>query len=64
MKMIHLQIDDTILEKVMTFLTDLPKQNIHVEIEETPVSKNRRQLTALSIQTKNFKFNRNEAHER
>ncbi len=64
MKTIHLQIDDNILDKVMSFLKNLPKKNIKVEIEDTPVFKNKRQLTTLSLKTKNFTFDRNEAHER
>ena len=62
MKTIHLEINESIFDKVMLFLNNLPKKDIKLSVEDNlPVSK---QLTSLSLKTKNFKFDRNEANER
>ena len=62
MKTIHLEINENIFDKVMFFLNNLSKKDIKLRVEDNvSVSK---QLTSLSLKTKNFKFNRNEANER
>ena len=64
MKIVHLQIDESIVDKVMLFLTNLPKKNIRLEIEESPSITSTKKLKALSLKTKKFKFSRDEAHAR
>ncbi len=62
MKTIHLEINENIFDKVMFFLNNLSKKDIKLRVEDSlPLSK---QLTSLSLKTKNFKFDRNEANER
>lgn len=62
MKTIYLEINENIFDKVMSFLNNLSKKDIKLRVENNlPVSK---KLTSLSLKTKNFKFNREEANER
>jgi hypothetical protein len=64
MKTIRLDIDDSIFDKVMYFLNHLPKKDVRVKIEEPQKEHKPRKLTALSIKTKGFEFDREEAHAR
>ena len=64
MKTIRLDIDDSIFDKVMYFLNHLPKKDVRVNVEESQKEPKHRKLMALSIETKGFKFDREEAHAR
>lgn len=61
MKTIRLDVEDNIFDKVMFFLNNLPKNDIRLEIEK---KQNKNKLRAISLQTKNFKFSREEANAR
>ena len=57
-------INDTLFDKVIAFFNKLPKGDIKVSIEEDNTFKNPKKLNSLSLKTKGFKFNREEANER
>ncbi|MDD2509156.1 MAG: hypothetical protein PHS78_09000 [Aliarcobacter skirrowii] len=66
MQSIKLNIQDNLVEKVYDFLKTLPKNGI--EIIETTYDKKdinkSAKFTAISIDTKSFKFDREEANAR
>ncbi len=64
MKTIKLEINDSIFDKVMFFLTNLPKKDIRLNIESKQEIKESNQLRSISLKTKGFKFNRDEANAR
>ena len=64
MKTIKLEIEDNIFDKVMFLLNNLPKRDIRLTVENRENTEQRRKLNAISIKTKNFKFDREEAHAR
>ncbi len=64
MKTIRLDINDNIFEKVMYFLNHLPKNDVRLKIENIQDDKKTKKLKAISIKTKDFKFDREEAHAR
>lgn len=63
MQMLKLEVKDTIFEKVMYFLKNLPSSDIKLTVETKP-QKSPRKLNSISIKTKGYKFNREEANER
>jgi len=66
MQTIRLDINNhTIFNIIMDFLNNLPQNEFIVKVEKRPIqTKRRRKLNAISLQTKGFKFNREESHER
>ena len=64
MKTIKLDVEDSIFDNVMYFLNNLPKKDVKLNIENTKDSKKKNKLNAISIKTKGFKFDREEAHVR
>lgn len=64
MKTIRLDVEDSIFDNVMYFLNNLPKKDVKLNVENTNDSKKKNKLNAISIKTKGFKFNREEAHDR
>jgi len=64
MKTIRLDVDDSIFDKVMYFLNHLPKKDVRLNIEDHPKDEKVKKLTAISLKTKGFKFDREEAHAR
>ena len=64
MKTIRLDVDDSIFDKVMYFLKHLPKKDVRLKIEDNPKNEKAKKLTAISLKTKGFKFDREEAHAR
>ena len=48
----------------MNFLNNLPQHEFKVKVEKKPVVAKRKRLKAISLKTKGFKFNRDEAHDR
>ena len=64
MKTIRLDVEDSIFDTVMYFLNNLPKKDVKLNIENVKDSKKKNKLNAISIKTKGFKFNREEAHAR
>jgi len=60
---VRLEICDNIVDKVMFFLQNLPKSEVKVDIENENYKKIKK-LKSISLKTKNFKFNREEANDR
>ncbi|HFS67515.1 MAG TPA: hypothetical protein ENK67_04810 [Flavobacteriia bacterium] len=55
----------TLFNTIMDFLKNLPQNEFKVEVENRPIQKaKKRKLNAISLKTKGFKFDRDEAHER
>jgi len=48
----------------MNFLNNLPQHEFKVKVEKKPVVAKRKKLRAISLKTKGFIFNREEANER
>ena len=63
MKTIRLDVDDSIFDKVM-YLNHLPKKDVKVNIEDDGKRRNHKKLNVISIKTKGFKFDREEANVR
>ncbi|HQS67720.1 MAG TPA: hypothetical protein PLM93_11105 [Sulfuricurvum sp.] len=63
MPTLKLEINDTIFDKVMFFLNNLPKKDVKLTIESTVTTKNKK-LNSISINTKGYKFDREEANAR
>ena len=64
MKTIRLDVADNIFDNVMYFLNNLPKKDVKLNIENNHEDKGKKRLNAISIKTKGFKFDREEAHDR
>ena len=66
MHSIRLRINDRVIDKVLYFLENLPKDEVEI-IKEPPISpiKNKsKKLNAISLQTRGFRFDRDEANGR
>ena len=63
MKTIKISISDSIFDKIMFFLSNLPKKDVKIEIEEEK-KEDKEPLKTISIKTRSFKFDREEAHAR
>ena len=57
-------INDTLFDKVIAFFNKLPKDDVKVSVEEDNSFQSPKKLSSLSLKTKGFKFNREEANER
>jgi len=64
MKTIRLDVADSIFDNVMYFLNNLPKKDVQLNIENDQEKRAKKRLNAISIKTKGFKFDREEAHGR
>jgi hypothetical protein len=66
MQTIKLDINNhSIFNTIMDFLNNLPQHDFKVKVEKRTTTKmDKRQLTAISLKTKGFTFNREEANER
>ena len=64
MKTIRLDVTDSIFDNVMYFLNNLPKKDVKLNIENNQEDTKKKRLNAISIKTKGFKFDREEAHAR
>ena len=64
MRTIKLDINDNVYDKVMSFLTNLPKGDIRLNIENVDKKHESNILKAISLKTKGFKFDREEANAR
>ena len=56
--------NNNIFNTIMDFLNNLPQHEFKVKVEKKPVVANRKKLKAISLKTKGFKFDRDEANER
>jgi len=57
MHALKVYVDDSVFDKVMSFLKNLPAHQVKVDIEPTH-SSNPKVLKAVSLKTKGFTFNR------
>jgi len=65
MQTIRLDINNhNIFNTIMDFLNNLPQHEFKVKVEKKPIDTKRKKLRAISLKTKGFKFNREEANER
>ncbi len=63
MHALKVYVDDSMLDKVMHFLKNLPASKVRVDVEPTVEQKAKR-LNSISLKTKGFVFNREEANAR
>ena len=63
MHTLKLEVKDTVFDKVMYFLSNLPNSEIKLTVE-TEAYKSPRKLNSISIKTKGYRFNREEANAR
>jgi len=57
--------NNNIFNTIMDFLNNLPQNEFKVKVENRPTKTvKKRKLHAISLKTKGFKFDREEAHER
>lgn len=63
MHTLKLEVNDTIFDKVMLFLNNLPKNDVKLTVESTIKSKPKK-LNSISIKTKGYRFDREEANAR
>ena len=64
MHRVTLDIQDSVLEKIFYFLNTLPKHQVKVIKDEISVEEKPIKLKAVSISTKGYQFNREEANAR
>jgi len=66
MHSIRLDIQDNVFDKVIYFLNNLPKNEVKIITEDaySSMKVKPRKLNSISIKTKNFAFNREEANAR
>jgi hypothetical protein len=64
MHALKVYVDDSVFDKVMSFLKNLPAHQVKVDIEPTTRSNSPKVLKAVSLKTKGFTFNRDEANAR
>jgi len=64
MHRVTLDIQDSVLEKIFYFLNTLPKHQVKVITDEISVEEKSIKLKAISISTKDYQFNREEANAR
>lgn len=63
MHALKVYVDDSMLDKVMHFLKNLPASKVRVDVEPKVEQKAKR-LNSISLKTKGFVFNREEANAR
>jgi len=66
MHSISLRIHDKVIDKVMYFLENLPENEVEI-LEDSyvvPEEGKAKKLNAVSLQTRGFKFDREEANDR
>ena len=62
MKTIHIQADESVLGTILEYLKRFPRQKVRIDLEEEPGDE--KQFKALNLDTRGFRFNREEANER
>jgi hypothetical protein len=63
MHTLKLEVNDTIFDKVMFFLNNLPKNDVKLTVENSTTSRPKK-LNSISIKTKGYRFDREEANAR
>ena len=64
MRTIKLDVNDNVYDKVMFFLTNLPKSDVQLKVEYIEEEEDAKKLRAISIKTKGFEFDREDANAR
>lgn len=65
MHLIRLNVKDSSFDKVITFLKELPENEIEIlEDKKVPFDDIKKKFKAVSLKTGNFKFDRDEANAR
>ena len=66
MHTVRLQIEDSVFDKVIYFLKNLPQNEVKIITEDvhSSIKTKPNKLNSISIETKDFKFNREEANAR
>ena len=64
MRTLQIEIKDTLFEKVIAFFNKLPKSDFNLSSDEKIIFQTPKKLNSVSIKTKGYKFNRDEANER
>jgi hypothetical protein len=64
LRTLKVEVADTIFDKVVAFFNMLPKTDFKLFVDDKNSLDTPKKLTSLSIKTKGFKFNRDEANER
>ncbi|MDY0122949.1 hypothetical protein [Sulfurimonas sp.] len=64
MRTLKVELKDTLFEKVIAFFNMLPKTDFKLFVDDKSPSGTPKKLNSLSIKTKGYKFNREEANER
>ncbi|MBD3805898.1 hypothetical protein [Sulfuricurvum sp.] len=63
MHTLKLEVTDSVFDKVMFFLNNLPKNDVKLTVESATQSKPKK-FNAISIKTKGYQFDREEANGR
>jgi hypothetical protein len=62
---VRIEIAENMVDKVMSFLQNLPKNEIKLDVEkESSIKHKPKKLRSISLKTKGFSFNREEANAR
>ena len=64
MRTLQIEVKDTLFEKVIAFFDKLPKNDFKLFTNDKILPEAPKKLNSVSIKTKGFKFNRDEANER
>lgn len=62
MQTIRLEVEESFVDKVKVLLQQLPHNKVYIKKEDVNNKNNR--FKAIALNTKNFKFNREESNER
>ena len=62
MRTIRLDINDSVYDKVIAFLSELSQNDVHIVSDQ--IEKDHRKFHSISLKTKGFRFNREEANAR
>lgn len=63
MHTLKLEVEDSVIDKVKMFLKQLPQNTVHIKKEDEGSNKHNK-FNAIALNTKDFRFNREEANER
>ncbi|MDD3462495.1 MAG: hypothetical protein PHW07_02505 [Sulfurospirillaceae bacterium] len=63
MQVLKLEVHDAIFDKVISFLKNFPQNQVKLDIENQTSNKPKK-LKSISLRTKDFRFDRDEANAR
>ena len=64
MRTLQIKVKDSLFEKVIAFFNKLPKSDFKLFTYSETLPDTPKKLNSVSIRTKGYKFNRDEANER